>query len=244
LVKNRKLKSAAILAAVIWPFLSFSAYGDERAKGQVLSQEQVEQTLRQYILKMGPWQAEQIEVRALSYKPVPLPPGKLVVRVLKPGKGISPGVQSFLLGAEVGGKEESQIWVRTEIRVSENVVVSARPLAYRQMIGPEDVRLDWREINSFAPGPFTKIEDALGKQVARAMNANEMLTPSLAELPQVVRHGSAVMLVYESAYLRVETAGEAVQAGKVGDVIRVKNPASGKMLQGVVLDGRTVRVSQ
>jgi flagella basal body P-ring formation protein FlgA len=243
LVKNRKLKSAAILAAVIWPFLSFSAYGDERA-GQVLSQEQVEQTLRQYILKMGPWQAEQIEVRALSYKPVPLRPGKLAVRVLKPGKGISPGVQTFLLGAEVGGKEESQIWVRTEIRVSENVVVSARPLAYRQMIGPEDVRLDWREINSFAPGPFTKIEDALGKQVARAMNANEMLTPSLAELPQVVRHGSAVMLVYESAYLRVETAGEAVQAGKVGDVIRVKNPASGKMLQGVVLDGRTVRVSQ
>jgi flagella basal body P-ring formation protein FlgA len=242
-VKSTTLKSAAILAAVIWLLLSSSASAEEGA-GQVLSQEQVEQALRQYVLKMGPWQPDQVEVRALSYKPLPLRSGKAAVRVLKSGKGLSPGVHTFLLAAEVGGKEESQIWVRTEIRVSENVVVSARPLAYRQVIGPEDVRLDRRELDAFTLRPFTRIEEALGKQASRALNANEVLTPAQAELPQVVRHGSAVMLVYESAYLRVETAGEAAQAGKVGDVIRVKNPASGKMLQGVVIDGRTVRVSQ
>jgi flagella basal body P-ring formation protein FlgA len=175
---------------------------------------------------------------------VPVRSGKLALRVAEPARGIAPGVQSILLTADVDGKEESQIWVRTEIKVRDNVVVSARPLARRQMIGAEDVRLDWREIGAANPRPFTKLEDAIGRQAARATNANEVLTSALAEAPQVVRHGGPVVLVYETERLRVEAAGEAQQAGKVGDVIRVKNPASGKMLQGVVIDGRTVRVSQ
>jgi flagella basal body P-ring formation protein FlgA len=242
-VKSREAKTAAIIGALMGLFLSLVAWADEKA-GQVVTQQQVEEALRRYILKTGVWEAEQIEVRALSYKPVPVRPGKLGLRVAKPTKGISPGVQSFLLAAEVEGKEESQIWVRTEIKVHDNVVVSARPLARRQVIGAADVRLDWREVGSSAPRPFTKIEDAIGKQISRATNANEVLSPALADLPQVVRHGGAVILVYETERLRVEAVGEAVQGGKVGDVIRVKNPASGKMLQGVVLDGRTVKISQ
>ncbi|HEY2990922.1 MAG TPA: flagellar basal body P-ring formation chaperone FlgA [Candidatus Binatia bacterium] len=239
---KRKLKSVAFIAALIC-CASLGVRADEKTV-QVVSQEQVEETLRQYVLKMGLWKPGQVEVRALGFKPVTLRPGKLALRILKPVKGIGPGVQTFLLSAEVASKEESQIWVRTEIRVYENVVVAARPFAHREVIAPEDVRLDWREISSFSPRPFTKIEDVVGKQVSRPTNVNEVLTPASAELPQVVRHGSAVVLVYESAHVRVETAGEAVQAGKVGDMIRVKNPASGKMLQGVVLDGRTVKVSQ
>lgn len=242
-MRSREAKTAAIIGALMGMFLSLVASADEKP-GQVVSQQQVEETLRRYILKTGVWEAEQIEVRALSYKPVPVRPGKLALRVAKPAKGITPGVQSFLLTADVEGKEESQIWVRTEIKVHDNVVVSARPLARRQVIGSEDVRLDWREINSSSPRPLTKIEDAIGKQVSRPTNANEVLTSSLAELPQVVRHGGAVVLIYETERLRVEAAGEALQAGKVGDVIRVKNPASGKLLQGVVIDGRTVKVSQ
>jgi flagella basal body P-ring formation protein FlgA len=237
------MKSIALIAAAVALFVALAARAEERA-GQTLTQEQVERTLRQYVANTGPWKADQIEVKALSFKPVPLRAGKLDLRVLKHGKGIGPGVHTFLIGAEVAGKEESQIWVRSEIKVYDNVVVSARPLAHREVIGPQDVRLDWREVNSYAPRPFTKLEEVVGKQVLRATGVNEVLTSSQAEAPQVMRHGSAIVLVYESAYLRVETAGEALQAGKVGEMIRVKNPSSGKLLQGVVLDGKTVRVSQ
>ena len=245
-MRNGKIKSTALGAAVMALHLSLSAAGawaEERA-GQVVTQERVEQTLRQYILNRGLWKPDQIEVKALSFKPVPLRAGKLVLRVLKHGKAIGPGVHTFLLAADVAGKEESQIWVRTEIKLYDNVVVSARPLAHREVIAPSDVRLDWREIDPNAARPFTKIEEVVGKQVSRATHVNEVLTAAQAEAPQVVRHGSAIVLVYESATLRVETSGEALQAGKVGEMIRVKNPSSGKLLQGVVLDGKTVRVSQ
>jgi flagella basal body P-ring formation protein FlgA len=41
----------------------------------------------------------------------------------------------------------------------------------------------------------------------------------------------------------VETPGVAEEGGKAGDLIQVKNPTSGKLLRGLVLDGRTVRIN-
>jgi len=242
-VTNRNLKSIALIAAAVCLLAPRGARADEKA-GQLLTQPQVERALGRYVVDRGPWKADQVEVKALSFKPVPLRAGRLALRVVQAAKSIAPGVQTFLVAAEVAGREESRLWVRSEVKIFDNVVVSTRPLAHRATIAPDDVRLDWREIGAAAPRPFTKIEDVLGKQISRSTNANEVLTVAQAEPPQVVRHGGPVVLVYENAYLRVETAGEALQAGKVGETIRVKNPASGKLLQGVVLDGRTVRVSQ
>jgi len=237
----KTLVAATFALAVIALWLAPLADAEDRP-GQLLTQPQVERTLRQYVLANGPWKADQVEVKELAIKSVLLRAGSLVLRVAKHGKVIGPGTQSFLLAAEVDGKEETQFWVRSEIKVYDNVVVSTRPLAQKEMIAPEDVRLDWREIGGAAPRPYRRIEEVLGKQVSRSTAANEVLTIAQAEPPQVVRHGSAIVLVYENASVRVETSGEALQAGKVGETIKVKNPASGKLLQGVIVDAKTVRV--
>jgi flagellar basal body P-ring formation protein FlgA len=52
-----------------------------------------------------------------------------------------------------------------------------------------------------------------------------------------------VVLVYETSGLRVETQGIAEENGRTGELIQVKNPASGKLLRGRVLDGRLVRIN-
>jgi flagellar basal body P-ring formation protein FlgA len=233
---------AAILCCLNLALGCVSHAGADEKSGQLLSQAQVEQTLRRYVLANGPWKSDQVEVKALAFKPLPLRAGRIALRVVKHGKIIGPGVQTFLLAVDIAGKEETQIWVRSDIRIYDNVVVSTRPLAHKETIVPEDVRLDWREIGGAAPRPYTRIEDVLGKQISRSITANEILTVAQAEPPQVVRHGSAIVLVYESAHLRVETSGEALQAGKVGETIKVKNPASGKLLQGTIVDAKTVKV--
>ena len=233
---------------------------DQRAS-QALGKEQVEQALREHVLKGGPWKAGQIEVRALSFKAPRLPAGETRLKVLKPGNGLGPGVHTFLLAAvpstPLGAgpstslragpstslrASEAEFWVRAEVKLFSTIVVSSRPLAHRQIITPEDVRLEVREVGAAPPRPFTKIDEAVGKMVTRSIEMNEPVTSAVAESPRVLRYGSPVVLVYETASLRVESPGLAVEGGKVGDTIQVKNASSGKMLQAVVLDARTVRV--
>jgi len=219
------------------------AGGSAAGKEQVLTREKVEAALHRIILQRGPWQPEEIEVRVSSFTPLSLPPGRVNFRVLKPQRGITPGFRSFLLEVIVEGKEQTRVWVRSEIRVIREVVVISRPLARYQVISAEDVRLEKRDVSSLTIRAITEIDESIGKRATRAIGVNEILTSSMAELPKVVRRGNTVSMIYESFGLKAETRGRALEGGRVGDIIRVKNLSSGKALEGLILDTRTVRVN-
>lgn len=210
---------------------------------QVLTQQEVEATLRRYVLQRSPWRPEQVEVSTRAYTPLTLPAGRVELRIIRPQRGITPGFHSFLLDVGVKGKRWRKVWVRAEIRVSGEVVVTSRPLARYQFIAKEDVRLEWRNLTFLSNRAFTKLGETIGMQATRPIEVNEILTPKIAELPKIVRRGSLLSLVYETSGLKVETRGKAMEGGRVGDIIRVKNSSSGKALEGRILDARTVRMN-
>ena len=94
-----------------------------------------------------------------------------------------------------------------------------------------------------AANAVERIDDVIGKQTTRAVEANEVLTSGSVDRPMLIKRGNAVRLIFETGSLRVETAGVAEEGGKYGELIQVKNTASGKILRGVVLDGRQVRLN-
>jgi flagella basal body P-ring formation protein FlgA len=166
------------------------------------------------------------------------------LRVLRPVDGISPGQQSFLIAAESGGKEEARLWVKADVRIFEEVVVSSQPLLANEIIRGKEVRIERRDISALNARPFYRLDEVIGQQVSRAISINETLTHRNLGSPTLTRRGSAVVLVYETAGLRVEASGTAEENGRAGELIQVKNPASGKVIRGRVLDGRSVRVDR
>jgi flagellar basal body P-ring formation protein FlgA len=212
-------------------------------QGIMLTREKMESVLRQHVLQSGPWKPENVEVRIVAFQPVSLPPGQVNFRIIRPVQGVTPGLQSFLVAADIAGREAARLWLRAEIKTFEDVVVTSFPLGNRELVKGADVRLERRDISSLAARPFTRIDDVVGQQAARAVEVNEILTQKSVDRPKLVRRGSSITLVYETGSLRVETPGTAEENGKVGDLIQVKNPTSGKALRGLVLDGRTVRVN-
>ena len=213
------------------------------SQGVMLTREKMEGLLRQRVLQSGPWNPENVEVRIVTFQPVSLPSGKVNLRIIRPTQGITPGLQSFLVAADIAGREAARLWLRAEIKTFEDVVVTSFPLGSRELVKAADVRLERRDISSLAARPFTRIEDIVGRQAARAIDVNEILTHRSVDRPNLVSRGSPITLVYETGRLRVETPGTAEENGKVGDLIKVKNPTSGKALRGLVLDSRTVRVN-
>jgi flagella basal body P-ring formation protein FlgA len=212
-------------------------------QAQALTREKMEAVVRDYVVSNGPWKPENIEVRVMPFQPIPLHSGVVSYRILKPSKGITPGLHSLLVAAEVEGKEATRLWIKAEIRVFDEVLVTAYPLAHHETVSADKVRLERRDVSSIQARPFYRVGEIEGLQAARAIEVNEILTQKSLDRPMAVRRGSAIVLVYESGSLRVEAPGVAEEAGKAGDLIQVKNPTSGKLLRGMVLDGRTVRVN-
>ena len=212
------------------------------AQAQSVTKEKIEPVLRQYIVAKGPWKTDNVELRITPFQPVSVPAGAVNYKILKPANGITPGLHNFLLAAEIGGKEEARVWIKVDVRVFEDVVVSSYPLAHHETIRADHVRMERRDISSLSVRPFTRIADVEGQQATRAIEVNETVTQKMVERATLVRRGAQVVLLYETGSLHVEAPGIAHEPGKIGDVIQVKNPASGKLLRGVVIDARSVRV--
>lgn len=210
---------------------------------QTLTNEKIEAVLRQFVLERAGWKPENLEVRIVPLQPVTVPSGQLNFRVLKPSQSLAPGLHSFLVAVDVAGKEEARLWLKTEIRVFDDVVVSTVPLGHREVVAVKDVRVARRDISALSAKPFLRIDDVVGRQAVRAIEANEILTQKALERPTLMKRGSSVTLVYETGSLRIETPGTAEEGGRVGDFIQVKNASSGKVLRGLVVDGRIVKVN-
>jgi flagella basal body P-ring formation protein FlgA len=230
------------IATVIW-FLFGIAFMASVARAETLTEAKAESLIRQYVVLHAPWKTENIELRILPFQTPTAYPAEAVFRVIKPPKTIVPGPQNFLLAADAGGRDIARLWVRVEIKVYDDVLVATYPLAHHEMLSADKVRLERRDVSTLAGKPFQRAEDIEGLQASRAVEANEVLTQRSVERPTLMKRGSAVVLVYETGSLRVEAPGVAEEGGKEGDLIQVKNPTSGKVMRGIVLDGRTVKVN-
>jgi flagella basal body P-ring formation protein FlgA len=214
------------------------------AAAVMLTPESIASALQRHVVENGPWSSENVAVRVLSFQPVPLHSGAANLRVLRPLNGITPGRQSFLIAAENGGKEQARLWVKADVRIFQEVIVSSEPLLFNEIVTGKEVRLERRDISTLTARPFYRLDEVVGQQASRAISVNETLTHRNLDPPTVMRRGHAVVLVYENGGIRVEAPGTAEENGRAGALIQVKNPSSGKLLRGRVLDGRTVRIDR
>ncbi len=101
-----------------------------------------------------------------------------------------------------------------------------------------------REIifNDDKKGYPSEIEDIVGKQLKRDLNAGTAITRDVVEDYFVIKRNEIVSIVIEHKKLVVKAKGRAIDRGRIGDFIRVKNLTSQKEILGKVTASGIVNV--
>ena len=110
------------------------------------------------------------------------------------------------------------------------------------VVKPESVTARETQFNEKKPGYPSKVDDILGRRLKRDLAAGTVITYAMIEDPFVIQKGEVVNIVAENRKLLVRTKGKAMEAGKIGDSIRVKNAVSDKEILGKVVDDTTIVV--
>jgi flagella basal body P-ring formation protein FlgA len=132
------------------------------------------------------------------------------------------------------------IWVRCRANIRANVVVTRRPLNRKHVIQRGDVHLVRRFVGSQTY--FYHIGDVLGKSVRSTLVQGIAITSRGVQPVIAVKRGDHVKVTIRRGTVRIRTSGEALTKGRVGDRIRVRINATGKMVQGRVSGSLMVEV--
>jgi len=126
--------------------------------------------------------------------------------------------------------------------VYDRVLVAAHDLALEQVITAGDVRVEEREIDDRGVKYLFDLKDVVGQVPARMIRSGTPLTSRMIQTPIVMEVGSPIMLIAVHNGIEVRTEGVAMQRGRIGKIIKVRNTRSSKALRGKVIDATTVEI--
>jgi flagella basal body P-ring formation protein FlgA len=99
------------------------------------------------------------------------------------------------------------------------------------------------QFNENKPGYPSKLDEITGRTLKKDVTEGTAISYSLIDDPVMIHRGEIIDIVAENKKLYVQTKGKAMEKGKMGDSIRVKNMSSDREVIGKVVSGDKILVS-
>ena len=164
-----------------------------------------------------------------------------------------PLVVARLPGAREVGRSSLQIrcpdragWkihIGVLIRRFDTVLVARHSLPRGTLLGAEDVMAVRRDVSGLNSGYFRSVDEIRRMVARRSLRKGRVLTPSVVTPPKLVKRGQLVTILARTGNLTIRVRGKALDDGRRGDTVRVRNTRSRRKLQATVVDIGTVQVN-
>ena len=202
-----------------------------------IGREKIENTLNE----QGEMRNFEIEL-ARTVSDLRAPIGKLTYRVVL-GKGIHyGGLTPASVQIIVDGRLFRTVSCFFTVHVFDTILVAAHDLRLETTVNENDFVLQEREIFSSTEVFMIDPTPIIGKVPVRIIKAGYPVTERLFQNPVAIETGMPVMIVARFNGVSVRTEGIALQRGRVGGYIKVKNVNTSKVLRAKVIDEKTVEV--
>ena len=129
-----------------------------------------------------------------------------------------------------------------KVTVYDRVLVAATDIRAEEAISPANARIEERAVDTLPDRTLTDFTRLDGRVAGRYIRKDASITPNMLAMPLVMRAGNAVELVLDANGIVIRAEGVALEPGRIGYEIRVRNVRSGKILRGKVLDAATVQI--
>lgn len=172
-----------------------------------------------------------------------LPAGKVRYVAEIPGKLRYGNIQPVHIRVFVDEKLYRRAICYYRVQVFEKVLVAGMNLAVEQVIGPNAVRIEDREVMGGEGRYLTKFEEIAGRVPIRYIHMGQSIEQNMLQNPVVINPNAPVKLITNYNGVQVTAEGIAMQKGRVGGMIKVRNARSNRILQGRVVAADTVEIT-
>jgi flagella basal body P-ring formation protein FlgA len=136
-----------------------------------------------------------------------------------------------------------KILLPARIELFEDVAIVTKSLLRGQTIDESSIKFKKTNVSRLNNGYFLKNSSLQQLQARRNLKLGTVLTPKNLAPRLLVHSGQQVTLVLNYNGLEIKSSGHALQSASRGQVIKVRNSQSQKIVEGVVSGEARVRVS-
>ncbi len=211
--------------------------------GTVIESALGEAAVREYIRQHATWSTDQYEVKILrTHAPLHVDEGEVTARIGEPGPRRLAGQASYQIEYVQNGRRVAQAMIAVEVHVKATVYRAAHQLRHGAVLTETDLTETEVDLANVTGEPITDRSQLVGARVTRTVHEGDVLVAGSVKPAPVVACGEAVMIVAQRGCVMVRAFGIAQQGGAVGDMIKVKNSQSNKVILARVVDSHTVQV--
>jgi|YelNatPaOPRAMG01_1025707.scaffolds.fasta_scaffold13479_7 flagella basal body P-ring formation protein FlgA len=184
---------------------------------------------------------QKIELEDLRLSSMPsLSPGQVDLTILENSQDLL-GKASFTVILRQGEKEERLV-ASAKVKIWAQVPFTTRRIEKHRLITAEDFVLREVELSTFPRGVITDPKLLLNKRVKNSLPPGIPLRLDHLEEPPVLKKGDLANALLETPSLRISVKVVLLEDGRIGEIVRVKNPISNKELKGRVMDEKTLLI--
>ena len=122
-------------------------------------------------------------------------------------------------------------WLLTfQVKKYAQAVVAAYDLPAGSTLATENLRLDVCDVTRLHGEYYRTVEEVAGLETVRSLSVGTLVNALTVRQPLLVKQGDVVQLIGRSGAVAVQTTAEAVTSGRINQLVRVKNQASGKVI--------------
>ncbi|MDC0458316.1 flagellar basal body P-ring formation chaperone FlgA [Alphaproteobacteria bacterium] len=120
-------------------------------------------------------------------------------------------------------------------------LVLSRSLQKGEVLSEEDIRLKQTR-NQKLSGFFTKASDVVGRTLKKTLSVDQVLLSRHLEIDWDIRKGQKIIIQSIAGPVTIENSGVARVNAQIGELIKAKNEQSGKIVEGIVVSRKKIRV--
>jgi flagella basal body P-ring formation protein FlgA len=141
------------------------------------------------------------------------------------------------------GMEPIHLRVSGKVDDTMELPVATSRMPAGAVLGQDDVHMARVRVSYVHGEVVRRLADAIGLQLKHQLAPGLPLVRSELSRPSLVQKGARVLMQLDSPGISLTAQGQALEAGAIGERIRVLNPVSRAIVEAIVIGPDTVRVA-
>lgn len=133
--------------------------------------------------------------------------------------------------------------IGVRLKVFDQVLVSSRPIPKGSKITRGMVHQEEREVTRLHSGYFKQADNVVGAIARFSLSGNRVIKPGNVLPPTLVTRGEKVVIHANARGISIRASGVALSDGALGEVVRVKNSQTKRIIEGRVSAAGQITVS-